>query len=412
VVDVQPFRALEDDGVSKAGARLAPSGSRMKILLVNYEYPPLGGGGGIAMKEIAEELARRHEVHVLTSGAGGLDAVEKHARVDLTIHRAHVLGRSDRATASLRSMAAFLPSGIRLGHRLMRDIRFDVVNTWFAIPSGITGGAIARRGGVPHVLTIIGGDIYDPSKWYSPHRFAPSGQAVRWALRHADRVVAISTDIAGRARDYFGFRAPIEVIPLGIAEPAFSPASREALGMSPHRKYIVAVGRLVRRKDYPKLIAAFKALGRDDVSLMILGDGPERGNLRRLAEQLGVADRVELKGFVPEEQKYQILANSDVFALVSLHEGFGVVYLEAMYCGLPVVAADQGGQVDLLKDGETGYLVPVGDVDRLRGSLQALLEDPVATRRIGDHNRRRFQEFSVASLAARYERILEHARRG
>ena len=78
----------------------------MKILLVNYEYPPLGGGGGIAMMEFAKELARRHDVHILTSGVKGLSPREKDSELDLTIHRAHVIGRSDRATASFASMAA------------------------------------------------------------------------------------------------------------------------------------------------------------------------------------------------------------------------------------------------------------------------------------------------------------------
>jgi glycosyltransferase involved in cell wall biosynthesis len=363
------------------------------------------------MKEIAIELARRHEVHVLTSRTSGMDAVERHSSVDLTVHRVLVVGRSQRATASFLSMAAFLPAGTRRGRRLLAEQRFDVVNTWFAIPSGIAGGAIARSRRVPHVLTIIGGDIYDPSKWSSPHRFVPAGIAAKWALRNADLHIAISTDIARRAHEYFGAPEGIEVIPLGIAEPSFQPASREALGLSAERKYIVAVGRLVRRKDYPTLLKALKALDREDTSLLILGDGPEREHLRQLAQQLGIGARVELRGFVPEEEKYQLLSNSDVFALASLHEGFGVVYLEAMYCGLPVVAADTGGQVDLLKNGETGRLVPVGDAAALGDSLRELLADASRAQSIGEHNRRRFQEFSVASLAARYEQAFEQVRR-
>ena len=375
----------------------------MKILLVNYEYPPLGGGGGIAMMEIAQELARRNEVHVLTSGVSGLPAVEKHDSLNLTIHRAHVMGRSDRATASFASMAAFLPAGIRRGNQLMAEHDFDVVNTWFAIPSGITGAAIARKNNVPHVLTIIGGDIYDPSKWYSPHQFFPAGLAVKRVLRQANSHVAISTDIAQRARDYFGFDRPIEVIPLGIAEPQFESADRKSLGMDQAKKYIVAVGRLVRRKDYPTLFKAVRDLDREDVDLMLLGDGPERQNLVTLAESLGIGDRVHLKGFVTNELKYQILSNSDIFTLISLHEGFGVVYLEAMRCGLPVIAADQGGQIDLLQDGETGRLVPIGDQDAIANSLRELLDDDQFASRVGDYNMQRFQEFSVASLARRYE---------
>lgn len=379
----------------------------MKILLVNYEYPPLGGGGGIAMMEIAQELARRHEVHVLTSGRKGLPSVERHESLNLTIHRVHVLGRSDRATASFVSMAAFLPAGILRGNRLMAQHSFDVVNTWFAIPSGITGAAIAKKNRVPHVLTVIGGDIYDPSKWYSPHRFFPAGMAVKRVLRQADSHVAISTDIAHRTRDYFGFDKPIEVIPLGIAEPQFKPATRQELGMDPAKKYVVAVGRLVRRKDYPTLFNAFAALSRDDVELVLLGDGPERQNLGALAESLGIGDKVHFKGFVSDQTKYQVLSNSNLFTLISLHEGFGVVYLEAMYCGLPVVAADQGGQIDLLENGKTGRLVPIGDAAAIADSLNELLGSEALASGIGNYNSQRVQDFSISKLARQYEKVFE-----
>ncbi len=382
----------------------------MKILMVNYEYPPLGGGGGIAMMEIAQELARRHEVHVLTSGRAGLEAIEHHHSLDLTVHRVHVFGRSDRATASFMSMAAFLPAGIRRGNQLMAEHDFDVVNTWFAIPSGITGAAIARKNNVPHVLTIIGGDIYDPSKWYSPHQFFPAGLAVKRVLRQANSHVAISTDIAQRARDYFGFDRPIEVIPLGIAEPKFKLADRKSLGMDHAKKYIVAVGRLVRRKDYPTLFKAVRDLDREDVDLILLGDGPERQNLVTLAESLGIGDRVHLKGFVSNELKFQTLSNCDIFTLISLHEGFGVVYLEAMRCGLPVIAANEGGQIDLLQDGETGRLVPIGDQDAIANSLRELLDDDQFASRVGDYNKQRFQDFSVANLARRYEDAFDACR--
>ena len=384
----------------------------MRILMVNYEYPPLGGGGGIAMKEIAEELAKSHEVHVLTSGTSSLPRLEKHPALNLTLHRARVVGRSARATASFLSMAAYLPAGCREGSRLLAQQQFDVVNTWFAIPSGIVGGTIARRHGVPHVLTVIGGDIYDPSKWYSPHRFFLSGLGVKWALNRADFHVAISSDIARRTKQYFAFDGPIDLIPLGIADPVVQKVPRAVVGMSDARKYIVAVGRLVRRKDYPTLLRALKALEREDVSLLLLGDGPERENLQRLARQLGLEERVEFRGFVPEMEKFQILSNADVFALVSLHEGFGVVYLEAMYCGLPVVAADVGGQVDLLEHGRTGSLVAAGEIAPLAKALAAYLDDTQMRTRMGTYNRQRFHEFSVANLARKYEAIYQNAYSG
>ena len=377
----------------------------MKILMVNYEYPPLGGGGGIAMMEVAEDLAKRHSVHVLTSGAPGLDAIWQHPSLDLTVHRAAVAGRKDRATASFLSMLDFLPSGIRTGNKLLESEQFDLINTWFAIPSGVTGGWIARKSGVPHVLTVIGGDIYDPSKWYSPHRFPVSGRAVQWALNRADTCVAISTDIADRTKKHFRVDGSIDVIPLGIRKPEFKSATRQELGMDPERKYIVTVGRLVRRKDYPTLIRALKELDRSDTDLVMIGDGPQQANLAELAKELGMADRVHFRGFVSNELKYQLLSNSDLFVLASLHEGFGVVYLEAMFCGLPIIAANTGGQVDILKAGVTGDLISIGQVPEMTAAIGKLMDDPELRGRIGRDNKARAEQYTIAQVTARYEKV-------
>jgi len=382
----------------------------MNILMVNYEWPPLGGGGGVAMCGIATELAKHHRIHVLTSGTSGLPKEETSERGNLTVFRCRVLLRRSKTVASIPSMTAFYPLGIIKGRQLVRRYGYDVVNTWFAIPSGPTGVHVARYGRLPHLLTIIGGDIYDPSKWYSPHRNLLLGKIVRSVLRKADRRSAISKDVAEKAREFYNLSDPLEVVPLGIKEPQFSDCGRESLGLQEDTTYIISVGRLVRRKGYPCLIRALRQLDRTDVELIVLGDGPELGSLKAVASSLGVSERVQFRGFVSEETKYQLLSNADVFALVSLHEGFGLVYLEAMHCGLPVVAGKSGGQGDFLKDGETGFLVPVGDVEALKSALQKLVENPRLRDDMSGKNKLMVKDSYVSRTAAAYEKLLQQTR--
>ena len=375
----------------------------MRILFVNYEYPPLGGGGGIATRDIAVELAKRHEVDVLTSAAADL---APHELADgVNIYRVPVVGRTRRSTASIVSMISFWPIGIRHGRRLLENRTYDVVNSWFAVPSGPTGIHLARCLRAPHVVTMAGGDIYDPSKWYTPDKNPILRAAVRRVLAASHGHVAVSTDLARRAREIYGFQGPIDVISLGAPAPRFDPASRAQLGLEPGVVYIATVGRLVRRKNLTALIMALHRLGRDDVQLLVIGDGPEQAALQAQAQQLGLGHRVQFRGFVPDSTKYQLLAAADVFALPSLHEAFGLVYLEAMHCGLPVVAGRPGGQEDYLSDGRTGYLVPHDDAESLLEALQKLVSNPELRAAMSAHNRTVAQRFSIAATADEYESL-------
>ena len=219
-----------------------------------------------------------------------------------------MLGRTQRSTASIISMLSFWPVGIRHGRRALAARSYDVVNSWFAVPSGPTGLHLARRFGVPHVLTMAGGDIYDPSKWYTPDKNPILGTMVRRVLAASDAHVAVSNDLARRARDLYGFAGAIEVISLGAAVPRFQPADRRELGLALDAVYLITVGRLVRRKNLSSLLTAIKRLGRPEVQLLVIGEGPERPSLEAQARELGIADRIQFRGFVAEETKYQLLA--------------------------------------------------------------------------------------------------------
>jgi glycosyltransferase involved in cell wall biosynthesis len=316
-----------------------------------------------------------------------------------------VLGRTKRSTASIVSMISFWPIGLMHGRRVLQGRRYDVVNSWFAVPSGPTGLGLSRHMGVPHVLTMAGGDIYDPSKWYAPDKNPVLGLTVRRLLAASDAHVSVSTDLARRARSLHGFEGPIEVIPLGMRAPHIATTTRAKLGLDPDVIYVASVGRLVRRKNLATLITAVERLGREDVQLLVIGDGPEKPRLMAQAESCGLGSRVQFRGFVPEEVKYQLLAAADIFALPSLHEAFGLVYLEAMHCGLPIVAARPGGQEDYLEEGRTGFLVPPEDLDGLIRSLSTLVGDADLRARMSQHNHMVAHRFTVRATAARYESL-------
>ncbi len=372
----------------------------MRILLCNFEYPPLGGGGGVISALLAGELARRHDVTVLTSRALGLPARSEARRVRVV--RVPTFFRRQQAVANLPSMFAFMLTGIRWGRWLLAAEGHDVINTHFALPSGPVGDALARHAGLPHVLTVHGGDIYDPSKLTSPHRHPALRLWIRRLAARADLVVGGSRDTLDNLQRFYAPACRTTLIPLAIARPPRGAARRETYGFAADEVLLVTVGRLVRRKAVDQLVAMTGALPGRRARLLVVGAGPEEGRLREAAAAGGVAERVCFLGQVEEAEKFHILRMADVYVTTSQHEGFGLVFLEAMACGLPIVAYDHGGQTDFLRDGETGFLAPLNDLAGFTERCARLIADADLRRTLGARNLCGAERFFIDACARRY----------
>lgn len=379
----------------------------MRILVLNYEFPPVGGGGGRAAHKLARQWAGIAHVDYLTTRAPGQAPREV---VDgINVHRVSVPGRSSLQVASHVSMLCYPPFGLVRALGLVRLGRYDVINTHFAVPSGPLGSALKLLAHAPNVLSVHGGDIYDPSKPRSPHLYPPLRAAVRAALRHADAIVAQSRNTSENVIEYHGaeLASKMRIVPLpfdpppesvGLPEPK---ALRAGLGLDVNGRYLVSVGRLIKRKAFDRLVLALESLPAD-VQLILVGEGPERGELERLAQAHRLTQRVHMMGQVSERDKYRCLAAADLYVLSSLHEGFGIMLQEAMAVGLPIVATSHGGQTDVVTHKENGLLVDSGEPEDLAAAACRLFADPELRAAMSRANLLKVQQYSEAKTAERY----------
>jgi glycosyltransferase involved in cell wall biosynthesis len=378
----------------------------LRILFCNYEYPPLGGGGGVVMAAMARALAERHDVTVLTSRAADLPSEGMDANVKVV--RVPVFFRRHLAVANLPSMAAYLPMGLLRGLKLGRQHRFDIINTHFAVPTGPLGDWLSKRLNMPNVLSVHGGDLFDPSKTSSPHRHAFLRHAVARLLRRADCVVAQSRDTARNVEQIYGVDRKVELIPLGIDRPPQNVRAERSDFNVPEEAFVmVTAGRIVPRKASTQLIDTLAAL--PDVFLLIVGDGPEAGALKQRAAELGVTNRLRMLGYVSDEVKYGAYAVSDIFVSTAQHEGFGLVFLEAMAFGLPVVCYNRGGQTDFLSTPDTGEVIQLNDLQAFNNAVRALRDSPERCAAVGRHNLAKVENYFIERCAQRYEQVFAAA---
>ncbi len=360
----------------------------MRVLLLTNEYPPeKTAGTAMATSFLAEELTSRGiQVTVVVTTRARSPAWEMSSGVEVVRLRPLPVP----ATRMAQRAAMLL--------RIVRRFRPHVIQGQ-SLSCGALAAFVGNLLGIPSVTYIQGLDLYQSSPW-------ARRTYIRWALEHSTAVAAVTEDLRQRALQLVG--RPVTVIPHGLRLQNTHHLSREearrSLGLPEGDPVVLYVGRLLRIKGPHHLLRAFPSvLGQlPHALLVVVGDGDERGQLEALAHGLGLDGRVRFAGSRSHEDVIRFMRASDVFVLPSLVESFGIVLLEAMSCGLPVVASRVMGIPYLVEDGENGFLVPPGDEAALADRITALLRDRELRESFGARNVRKAISYAVPRIADRF----------
>lgn len=369
----------------------------MRVLMLNYEYPPLGGGAANATEKILRVFAEESDIEVdlVTSsmGASSVHSVTPRQR----IHYLDIGKAGSVHYQTNRDLLSYSWRAYRYARRLLRTQDFDVCHAFFGIPCGV----LAWRLGLPYIVSLRGSDV----PFYNERFRVPDTLVFQRLSRHVwSRSGAVIANSIG-LRDLARASAPnqdIGVIPNGVDTARFSPGPSVE---GPLRVLIVA--RLITRKGIPSLIEAVKHLEEEDIQLTIAGDGNQREALGALVQQLGLEDRVTFLGVVAHEELPAIYQAHHIFVLPSLNEGMSNTVLEAMASGLPILMTDTGGARETVEPGRNGYLLEFGSMDSIVDGLRQYLERPERIQVHGARSREMAENMSWQAVATAYRGCYE-----
>jgi glycosyltransferase involved in cell wall biosynthesis len=374
----------------------------MRLLFLNYEFPPACGGAGYASFALARELVMLgHNVDFLTAAAPGAPAEEERQGVRVRRVRAMRRGVHD---VGLFGVLSFLCAAAGRLPDIMRRESYDACHYYFSLPTGLLSRLPGRHRQMPYVVSLRGSDVpgYDPRLTLLHRLLLPITRSI-W--RDAYRVVANSQGLRKMALS----SAPGQTIDV-ILNGAESMPLKQQDGAARTELRLLAVSRLIERKGLATLIEALADLPAPYISLDIAGEGPCHESLLRLARERGVAGRVRFHGFVEHDNLAQLYRAADLFVLPSRAESCSMALLEAMAAGLPIVATRVDGTPELIEHGYNGLLVAPSDARALAAAILQLADDPAQRERFAAANRRLVAERYTWRLAAkRYEAIFSQA---
>ncbi len=337
----------------------------MTVLLINYEYPPIGAGAANATRHIANALVQLgHKAVVLTAGfRGNVGHTTEDGGVDvyrLPSRRASV------SQSNPREMMSFVWHAWRALGSVVRTHKPDAAFIFFSIPCGLLGPTLKGRYGIPYTILLRGGDVpgMEPHLNTVHTLLRPVRRRI---LRRARAVIANSKGLAeaSMAADPI----PVSVVPNGVDTDFFRPPAQRPAGPFT----FLFVGRFQPQKNLPVVINAFAdAFAGTDVRLRLVGDGPQRPELEEQVARRGILSQVT---FVPWQDREGLLREyQSAHCLInySLYEGMPNVVLEAMACGLPTILSDIMGHEELGGGSLATQLVACGDVEGLRAAMRVV----------------------------------------
>ncbi|WP_416149737.1 N-acetyl-alpha-D-glucosaminyl L-malate synthase BshA [Salipaludibacillus sp. HK11] len=361
-------------------------------------YPTVGGSGVVAT-ELGKALAEKgHEVHFITSS---LPYRLDNCTANIYYHEVEV---------NQYSVFRYPPYDLALASKMADVIKregLDLLHVHYAIPHSISAYLAKQMvdRDVKIVTTLHGTDItvlgYDPSLI----------DMIRFGIERSDAVTAVSNDLIDQTKELLNIDTPIETVYNFVDHRIYYPREvdhmRQKYGIGEKTKVISHISNFRKVKRVQDVVYVFERINQQmDAVLLLIGDGPELTVIADLVKELGLTDRVRFLG--NQKLVAEFLSMSDVNLLLSEKESFGLVILEAMACGVPVIGTNIGGIPEVIEHGKNGYICPLGDIDEISTHAISLLQDVELQKRMSQSAKvRAISTFHQDLIVSQYEKVYE-----
>ncbi|MGV3532343.1 MAG: glycosyltransferase family 4 protein [Chthoniobacteraceae bacterium] len=373
----------------------------MKILVVCYEYPPIGGGGGRVAQTVAQELVKRgHQVRVQTAALGWKSSFEVVNGVEVFRTAS---GRKVPDTCSVPEMGAFVATSFPALLRQIWTWKPDVVHAHFAMPSGVLAWAAKILTHKPYVLTAHLGDVPGGVPEQTDKLFRIVGPVAREVWRHSAGATAVSSFVQELAVKAYGGSVVRIVNGIDLADAPPKPA---VVGKPPH---LVFLGRFNPQKNAPLLIEALSSIRDLDWRLTMIGDGPDMPAVKDRVAAASLQERVALAGWKSAADVHEILRQADILCMPSSAEGMPVAAIEALKHGLALITTDIPGLRDVVAPGRNGLQSSTVDAAAYADVLRSALSDPSRLLAMRRASWEKAREFALPAIIDRYEQVLQTA---
>ncbi|MFQ6087722.1 MAG: glycosyltransferase family 4 protein [Candidatus Methanofastidiosia archaeon] len=370
--------------------------NKMKILMLNYEFPPLGGGASNATEYLLKEFSLITDMKIDLITSSPINKMEVEKLSDNIIIYKLPIDKKDIHYWTQKEILVYSIKAIRFIRKLMKRDKYDLCHAFFGFPCGLIAYLFRKK--IPYIVSLRGSDVPGFSKRFSiQYIFLKPMLKIIW--RNSKSVIANSEGLK-RLALRTSPNQDIEIIHNGIDINEFKPSHRKNKTIK-----ILCVSRLIERKGIKYLIGAIPQILKNynNFKVTIIGKGSQEQELKKMSLDLNIEEYIDFMGYVAHSKLPKIYSKSEIFVLPSLKEGMSNTVLEAIASGISIITTDTGGTQELIKD--NGIIVPMNDSEAIADATIQLINDSNLRREMGKKSRKIAENMSWEDVAEAYLKL-------